>query len=279
MSRRIGVCSWSLKPDSAADLIGKLQATGLDCCQLHLDPLRTGAWKAEHSIEELFDAGIEVRSGMMGTKGEDYTTLESIARTGGIRPDHHWKENLLAAKGNAKLAKAIGIDLVTFHAGFLPHDQGAERTKLVNRLREIADIFGHEGVRVGLETGQESAVTLLGVLGEVDRPNLGVNFDPANMILYGMGEPVTALRALSSRVFQVHVKDALPAKTPGTWGEEVPVGSGGVDWKRFFDVLREKNSACDLMIEREAGDERVKDIRTAHARVLVELGGAAEAPR
>lgn len=279
MSRRIGVCSWSLKPDSAADLIGKLQATGLDCCQLHLDPLRVGAWKAEHAIEELFDAGIEVRSGMMGTKGEDYTSLESIARTGGIRPDHHWKENLLAAKGNAKIAKTIGVELVTFHAGFLPHDQGAERKKLVNRLREIADVFGQEGVRVGLETGQESAVTLLGVLAEVDRPNVGVNFDPANMILYGMGEPVAALRALSGRVFQVHVKDALPAKTPGAWGEEVPVGSGAVDWRRFFEVLREKKSACDLMIEREAGTDRVKDIQTAHARVLAELEHVPEARR
>lgn len=271
MSRRIGVCSWSLHPESAADLIGRLQATGLDCCQLHLDPLRTGAWKAEHAIEELFDAGIEVRSGMMSTKGEDYSTLETIARTGGVRPDHHWKENLLAAKGNAKVAKQIGVDLVTFHAGFLPHDQGTERTKLVNRLREIADVFGHEGVRIGLETGQESAVTLLGVLAEVGRPNVGVNFDPANMILYGMGEPVAALRSLASRVFQVHVKDALPATTPGAWGTEVPVGSGAVDWKRFFDVLRERKNGCDLMIEREAGDERVKDIRTACALVQREL--------
>ncbi|MBI5365285.1 MAG: TIM barrel protein [Planctomycetes bacterium] len=279
MSRRIGVCSWSLRPESAADLIGKLQAVGLDCCQLHLDPLRLGVWKAEHAILELFDAGIEVRSGMMGMKGEDYSTLETIARTGGVRPDHHWKENLLAVKGNAKVAQAIGVDLVTFHAGFLPSDQGAERTKLVNRLREIADVFGHEGVRVGLETGQESAVTLLGVLAEVDRANMGVNFDPANMLLYGMGEPVAALRSLASRVFQVHVKDALPAQTAGAWGTEVPVGSGAVDWKRFFDVLREKKNACDLMIEREAGDERVKDVRTAHARIQQELADAPGAAR
>jgi sugar phosphate isomerase/epimerase len=278
MNRCIGVCSWSLQPSSAADLIGKLQAVGLDACQLHLDPLRTGAWDAERTVEALLDAGIEVRSGMMGMAGEDYSTLETIRRTGGVRPDHHWKENLHAAQANARVARQIGVTLVTFHAGFLPHERGAERTKLVGRLRELVDAFGREGVRVGFETGQESAVTLLDVLAELDRPTAGVNFDPANMLLYGTGEPVAALRALASRVVQVHVKDAHPPKTAGEWGEEVPVGSGAVDWAKFFAVLREKRVECDLMIEREAGTERVQDIRTASARVAAELAGAAGAP-
>lgn len=272
MTRQIGACSWSLLPESAADLIGKLQACGLESCQLHLDPLRTGAWPADHAIEEIFDAGIDVRSGMMSMKGEDYSSLEAIKRTGGVRADHHWKENLAAAKLNAKLASRLALPLVTFHAGFLPHLRGdSERTKLVGRLRELADVFGHEGVRIGFETGQESAVTMLDVLDEIGRKNVGVNFDPANFVLYGAGNPLLAWMSLAPITLQVHVKDALATTAPGTWGTEVPVGEGAIDWTQFFKVLRAAHNGCDLMIEREAGSARVHDIRVAHERVRREL--------
>ena len=103
---------------------------------------------------------------------------------------------------------------------------------------------------------------------ELDRPDAGVNFDPANMILYGMGDPVDALRRLAPRVRQVHVKDARAARMPGTWGEEVRVGTGEVDWPAFFGVLRAGAPHVDLMIEREAGEDRVGDI--LRARELVE---------
>jgi sugar phosphate isomerase/epimerase len=269
-----------LQPDSPADLIGKLQAAGVDCVQLALEPLRTNAWPAERAIGELFDAGIEIRSGMMSMRGEDYSSLESIRKSGGVRPDAHWKHNLDAARANATLAKRIGIKLVTFHAGFLPHDRSdRERAKMLERLRAITDAFAEQGVRVGFETGQENADTLLGVLEELGRDTAGVNFDPANMILYGMGHPIDALRKLAGRVLQAHVKDARKTKKPGTWGEEVRAGDGEVDWKSFFTVLRDEHNECDLMIEREAGANRVADIAHAHKLVLGHLSAGAKGTR
>jgi sugar phosphate isomerase/epimerase len=139
-------------------------------------------------------------------------------------------------------------------------------------------VFSAEGVRLGLETGQESAETLLAVLEELDVSTVGVNFDPANMLLYGMGDPVEALERLAHRVLQVHVKDALPTRMPGTWGSEVPAGEGAVDWGRFFDVLRAHALDVDLVIEREAGAQRVDDVRAARAlveRELARTGGGA----
>jgi L-ribulose-5-phosphate 3-epimerase len=94
---------------------------------------------------------------------------------------------------------------------------------------------------------------------------VGVNFDPANMMLYGMGDPIEAFRLLLPRVVQVHLKDATATDTPGTWGAEVPVGSGEVDWAAFGDVLRSADRAIDALFEREAGEERVADIRAGHA--------------
>ncbi|MGD0044716.1 MAG: TIM barrel protein, partial [Isosphaeraceae bacterium] len=120
---------------------------------------------------------------------------------------------------------------------------------------------------LGLETGQETAAVLLGLLEKLDRPNVGVNFDPANMLLYDKGNPIEALRLLGPWVRQVHIKDALRTRVPGTWGQEVPAGTGEVDWRAFFATLEAIGFQGDCVIEREAGDQRVKDIRTAQATV------------
>jgi sugar phosphate isomerase/epimerase len=263
VANEIGVCSWSLRPSSPEELIEALGAVGIARVQLALDPLRTGAWPADDARAMLFGAGVTLVSGMMATRGEDYATLESIRRTGGLRPVEHWEENRAAASANARRAARRGLALVTLHAGFLPEELGRERTKLVSRLREVVDRFADEGVDVAFETGQETATTLVGVLEELDRPRAGVNFDPANMLLYGMGEPLEALDLLAPWVRQIHVKDARRAAEPGVWGLEVPVGEGEVDWSRFFGLVRAHDLACDLVIEREAGADRATDIRAA----------------
>jgi sugar phosphate isomerase/epimerase len=260
----LGVCSWSLRASSPADLIEKVRETGCRSVQIHLDPIRGLRWRADDLGSRCRAAGISLISGMMTTKGEDYTTLETIKATGGIRPDATWSENLRAAEGNAIMAQRLGLPLVTFHAGFLPHEAGDPvRGRMIERLRQIADVFAARGVRVAFETGQESAETLLDVLRELERPAVGVNFDPANMILYGMGDPIEALAKLAPRVAQIHVKDAMPTKAPGTWGEEVRVGTGAVDWKQLFAVVRDRGLRVNCMIEREAGDDRVGDIAAA----------------
>jgi len=93
--------------------------------------------------------------------------------------------------------------------------------------------------------------------------NVGVNFDPANMILYGQDNPIAALRTLGPWLKQCHLKDANRTRTPGTWGEEVVVGAGEVDWLAFFRTLEELKFTGDLCIEREAGNQRVADVRAA----------------
>jgi sugar phosphate isomerase/epimerase len=138
---------------------------------------------------------------------------------------------------------------------------------MIVRVGAIAEAFADAGIVTALETGQESAETLVGVLEELGRDTVGVNFDPANMVLYGMGDPVEALRRLAPWVRQVHIKDAVPAGAPGVWGEERPVGTGGVDWPKFLGVLVQECPSIDLVIEREGGDTRVEDVRSAKALV------------
>jgi sugar phosphate isomerase/epimerase len=266
LSDRLAVCSWSLQPVDAGDLVAKVKATDIRRVQLALDPLRESIPGWEQTEKALQQNDIKIVSAMFGCVGEDYSTLESIRLTGGIAPDATWEQNRKNIRASAILAAELWQKLVTFHAGFLPHEVSDPAfSKMLRRLAEVADIFAAVNIDIGLETGQETAPALAELLQKLNRPNVGVNFDPANMILYNKGDPVEALRTLGPWIRQVHVKDAVKAKTPGTWGEEVAVGDGEVDWRAFFAALKEVDYSGNFVFEREAGKQRVADICAAKA--------------
>jgi sugar phosphate isomerase/epimerase len=264
ISRRLAVCSWSLRATTPEELADRVGETGISRVQLALDPLREKPEIWGHCAEVLAARGISIASGMFGTIGEDYSTLETIKETGGIVPDATWEQNWAHIQGTVEIAAALGLKLVTFHAGFLPHDTSDPvYLKLRERITRIAGLFAAQGIDLGFETGQEDAPTLAAFLADLAMPEVGVNFDPANMILYAKGDPVASLRTLRPWLKQCHIKDATLTKTPGTWGAEVPVGTGEVDWAGFFAVLAETGYTGDFCIEREAGNQRVADILAA----------------
>lgn len=259
---RLGVCTWSLQPADPAELVRQLAAIGLAQVQVDLDPWREqpAAWNGAQAA--LAEAGVRLVSGMFRTVGEDYTTLETIRRTGGVVPDETWARNWANLQVTVKTARRLGVPMVTFHAGFLPHEPADPNfEKLLGRIRQIARLFAAEGIDVGFETGQESAGALRSFLEQLGEPNVGVNFDPANMLLYNSGDPVAALRTIGRWVKGVHLKDATVTKTPGAWGDEVPVGEGEVDWPAFFRALGEIGYAGACCFEREAGGRRLADIQ------------------
>jgi L-ribulose-5-phosphate 3-epimerase len=262
---RLAVCSWSLEPASADDLMKKLAETGILRTQIALDPIRVNEGGAWTDVQGKAKArGVTLVSGMMGTIGEDYTTLESIRRTGGVVPDATWPENWKNIQADGDLAARLGLKLVTFHAGFLPHEETDPAfAKLQDRIRRIADAFQARGIVLGMETGQETPETLAAFLRTLGHANVGVNLDPANVILYDKGDPVAAVKVLGSWLKQCHLKDAVRTKVPGQWGEEVVLGTGQVDWKAFFEALSAVGFTGNLCIEREAGKQRVADVRTA----------------
>ena len=268
VAERLAVCSWSLQPVDAEDLVAKLLAGGIRRVQLALDPLRESprlwTW-----TERLFRRNnITIVSGMFGCVGEDYTTLATIRLTGGIAPDATWEQNCRNIQQAVGLAAGMGLKLVTFHAGFIPRQEtDPAYMKMLNRLGEVAGRFAAAHIALGLETGQETASALAALLQKLRCPNLGVNLDPANMILYNQGDPVEALRVLAPWIRQVHIKDATRARVAGTWGEEVPAGAGAVDWRAFFATLQQLNYPGNFVIEREAGTRRMLDIIAARALV------------
>lgn len=268
IKNRLAVCSWSLQSASPTELFSHLSALGLRRVQCALDPILEGPDVWGDFGESCKNEGVTLVSGMFGTVGEDYTTLETIRLTGGLVPDATWEKNWKHIQAAARLANELGMRLVSFHAGFLPHDESdPDFHKLRQRLQQVAGEFAAYNIELALETGQETAETLCSFLENLGCPNVGVNFDPANMILYGKGDPIEAMRVLGPWIRQVHIKDAKATLQPGTWGEEVVAGTGEVDWKAFFSTLETLGFQGDCCIEREAGRQRVEDIRAAKSMV------------
>ncbi|MEM9414710.1 MAG: sugar phosphate isomerase/epimerase family protein [Planctomycetota bacterium] len=262
---KLAFCSWSTQPNCPKCLVKSAADIGISRVQLHLDPPALESEWA-NTKQALGDAGVSVISGMFTPIGEDYTTPATIKATGGVVPDEHWENNVDNFRKVAEVAKQFELSFVSLHAGFIPEDDQAVHDRIVDRLKALARIL-HEtsGAALLLETGQETAESLGRFLAHADDDNIGVNFDPANMILYGMGDPIAAMNHLLPHIRQVHLKDATSPPAPGEWGAEVTVGTGEVNWDAFFGVLKDAGYAGDMVIEREAGDDRIGDIKQAAA--------------
>ena len=205
-------------------------------------------------------------STMIGTVGEDYSSLETIKKTGGIVPDQNWVENQKIVTKGAMLTKELGCRYMSLHGGFLDESDPVAFAKYVERISWIRDEAKKYGVTIILESGQETAEELAKFMQAV--PGIGINFDPANMILYAKGQPKDAVRILFPWIKQIHIKDALETEKPGTWGTEVAWGEGEVGGRTFLAELEALGYKGNYVIERESGNNRAKEINQAKERLV-----------
>jgi len=261
----IGVCSWSLHPRDMADLVAQVKQAGLEHVQLGLGSLLMMDDKRKHQeLGALRNAGIKLTAGMMGFPDENYGTIALIRQTGGFVPDDKWPVRKTLMQQAANLAAELGLTILSSHIGFVPPSSEPKYKTMVERVCEIAEPLNARGIKLLMETGQETAPELLQFLNDLRCQNVQVNFDPANMILYGAGDPIEAIETLGRHIGHVHVKDAKLSERPGEeWGEEVPFGTGQVDPKAFLRALHDAGYAGPLVIEREAGSQRLADVKTA----------------
>src|SRR2546430_1052606 len=182
----IGVCSWSLAPKDTADLIQMLRQLDLAHVQLAIGPLIALEISARQAqFDQLRAAGIPTPAGMIGFPGEDYSTITRIRQTGGYIPDDLWPERREMTAMASAICRENGIKMLSTHVGFIPPSSGEKYNVMVDRISQIATSIEKDGVSLLMETGQEHAPELLQFLNDVRSRNLFVNFDPANMLLYG----------------------------------------------------------------------------------------------
>ena len=271
---RIGVCSWSWHMPMK-EIAVQMEKSGVKGIHLALGPFiapdgRHGGGESEETwafVKGKVEKGDwVVMSTMVGMVGEDYSTLATIRKTGGIVPDATWEQNKKIVTRGAQLTQELGCPYMSTHAGFLDVSDKAALSKYVARVSWMRDECRKYGVTLILESGQETADDLAKFMGMV--PGIGINFDPANMILYAKGHPRQAVRTLAPWIRQVHIKDACETKVPGTWGNEVPWGDGEVGGKDFLAELARLGFKGNYVIEREGGDDRLDDIAKTIDRLV-----------
>ncbi|MCG6155207.1 sugar phosphate isomerase/epimerase family protein [Rubinisphaera margarita] len=218
--------------------------------------------QARDFLARCTDAGVTVTCVFCGFEGESYADIETTARTVGLVPEATRQERVLDARKIAEFARHLGCDTLGMHIGFVPEDRNSESYRdLLAVTQALLDELAEHGQKMHLETGQETASHLLQFFNDVNRDNLFINFDPANMILYGTGDPIEALKQVGPHVRSVHCKDAVwaPEDQRGTsWGREVALGQGDVDIKKYLETLKEIGYKGPLTIERELSSDRLQ---------------------
>jgi L-ribulose-5-phosphate 3-epimerase len=259
----LGVCSWSLQVKSVAELKNFLDELGVHVVQIACGDPHHASWDEGDDLPRAARAaGFTMTGAMLGFPGEDYTTPQTIQKSGGFGDPALRAERLKRLAWGIDRTVALGLSDLTLHAGFLPQVGSPERSSLLDTLAKAADLARAQGVTLAFETGQETAELLRRTLNDLKSPNLQVNFDPATMLLYDMGDPIEAVELLGPDIRSVHLKDARRPKVAGSWGEEVPLGQGEVDIKRFVQTLKSVGYTGALVVEREVGDQqgRLRDV-------------------
>lgn len=262
----IGVMFWA--GQDPAETIRQVKSVGVRCGQLGIPGEMpwagaAPAWKAALAGEEFTLVTV-----FASYVGESYADIPTVQRTVGFIPPETRAERERRTLELSDFAAALGAPAIACHIGFVPEDSShPDYAAVRDVVRRIADRAASHGQFFALETGQEPAEILLRFLRDVDRPNVRVNFDPANMILYGSGDPVQALDVLGPYVISVHAKDGdwPPKDKPGALGTERPLGQGSVGIERFLAKLKQIGYTGTLNIEREVEDpeQKWRDIREA----------------
>jgi len=252
-----GVVFWGER-----DNLAEIRSLGARCGQLvtpgtmPLNESTAAPWMAgDFSISTVFAA----------YEGEDYADIPTVEKTVGFIPPATRAARERRTIEVSEFAKTLGVRSIACHIGCVPEDPShPDYIGVRDLVRRVCDHAAKHGQTFALETGQETAKVLLEFLHDVDRPNLKINFDPANMILYGSGDPIEALKAVGHLVVSVHAKDGdwPPKGVPGALGKERPLGQGSVGMERFVATLQEIGYKGPLNVEREVEDqqERLRDI-------------------
>jgi sugar phosphate isomerase/epimerase len=244
-----------------------IRALGVRCGQMCVP----GELKLD-AAAQAWNPGLTLVTVFAAYEGEDYTDLPTVARTVGFIPPETRAARERRTLEISDFAAALGVDGIACHIGCVPEDPThPDYAAVRDVVRRVADYAARHSQTFALETGQEPARVLLRFMEDVNRPNLQINFDPANMILYGSGDPIEALRLLGPRVVSAHCKDGdwPPPGAAGALGRERPLGEGAVGIARYVRTLTEIGFRGPLNVERETEDpqERLRDLARGIALV------------
>lgn len=220
---------------------------------------------AEKVKRDLKSSGVRLAALWTGYSGTVIWDLIDGPDTMGLIPEYTRKKRIADLKAGADFAAMVGAPAIITHCGFIPETPKCHLyMEVLDALGEIAEYCQKLGLEFWFETGQETPVTLLRTIEDIGLPNLGINLDTANIILYGKGNPVDALDVFGKYVRNLHIKDGVYPQNGHKLGHETPIGQGKVDFEKVITKLHELGFTGELVVECEiTGEQQAKDIMTA----------------
>ena len=247
-------------PEAAMAKVHELE---LPTCQVYVEQFEAGL--AGRLRQALDKHQIEATSLVVGGPGKEEWDFYNGPLTIGLVPRETRAARIAHIKKASDFAKECGIAAVQTHCGFIPENPNDPLyTETVAAMREVAGYCRNNAQNFRYETGQETPITLVRAMHDVGLDNQGVNFDLANLILYGKANPVDAMEILGPYVQGIHAKDGMWPTNPRELGQEVPIGKGRVDFPRIIAQLKKINYCGAVTIEREiSGADQIRDVREA----------------
>ncbi len=248
-SLELGICSWSI---DRCDPVTAIQRARRD---LDLGVVHVGFFgnvtPAAEIAKAAANANVELSATFVAFENEDYSSIARVAATVGFNHDERIDERFTLLREAIDVSAALRVNMLAMHLGTIADDPA----KLRQRVQQAADMAAEKNLTLLAETGPESPDVLKSFIESVDRPNVAVNFDPGNLVMYATGDPVSAVTTLRRHIKHVHVKDVTASANPGVqWGTPVPLGTGDVSLPRVISKLRARGYDGPLIIERTAKD-------------------------
>lgn len=243
-------------PQNAQKEFSSLKSRGFDCCHLVYKPEIYTLSDAEIISDAAKQEGIEIAALFAGFR-DTYTkwNISTDYEDAGINSKKYGTERIDYLKGAVEFCVYLKVENILIHGGFIANNPYSEEYLYTLKIfKEFAEFCKEKGVRLLLETGGESPITLLRLIKEANTDNIFVNLDTANIIMYGYGNPVDAIYTLAPYIKSVHIKDGLPPTEPYTLGKEVNFGSGFADFEKIFKMLHKNGFEGPFIIEREIPD-------------------------
>ena len=248
--------------------IAFFREAGLDCFQLagvYEDWLAPTA-EARKASDELFELfgkhGMSVPSLFLSYTDQDWANPKE---TVGLVPVATRSERMVASCRQMAWAARYGIKFISCHAGFVPEDKGDFYARFIADMKQLLRFAAANGQEFLFETGTDTAGSLKQLLDDLGEPNAGINFDPANMLIYNNGDPSGVVEKAGDSIRVVHCKDANPPAEGAAMGRETPLGKGSTNFKTLLKRLLDSGFRGPLIIERElpAGPEQERDVAEA----------------
>ena len=247
----LGVIAPANNPEEDLKIVRDL---GFPTCQLGIDSYSPGLAKRVSDTLKKYNL-LPSSLTCMGPGTYKWNFTEGPS-TIGLVPRENRPARVERLRQGIDFCKAAGIPAVHAHFGFIPEDPAENLYKeFIATMKPIGEYAFKQGIHIYFETGQETPVTLLRAITDIGTENLFVNYDTANLVMYGKANPLDGLKVIGKYVKTLHAKDGQYPVNPLELGKEVPIPTGEVNFPAIFAFLKNIGFNGHITIEYELGEQ------------------------